>query len=308
MILKGNELREKFNEQMQKIEILSRNFAGFLSDQGIDESDAEELLTYFASDNSLPEFQAAYKDMLGEHIGIDYFKAVKKISNISDIIELYSEFAIIACQKKMPVGEFVKILDGKEIYEIEEDLEHYEPVTEGEKAEDSAAMNDTEQEVEIQPDEYAEEEPELEGEEPQFEEEKVDEKNHDPHVEIIDHYKPHVEKNFFTQTIEDPVQSFFWIVPDPQATPPYQQCCCRSVTLHFQSHDLPFLISLQSQMHWIYPEFRSINDKSDLRFPHQIHNMHFQYPVWSWQMSSAHYNASLPCTGCPGYADHSIWI
>ena len=28
-------------------------------------------------------------------------------------------------------------------------------------------------------------------------------KNHDPHVEIIDHYKPHVEKNFFTQTIED---------------------------------------------------------------------------------------------------------
>ena len=177
MILKGNELREKFNEQMQKIEILSRKFAEFLSDQGIDESDAEELMTYFASDNSLPEFQAAYKDMLGEHIGIDYFKAVKNISNIFDIIELYSIFAGIAWQKKMPVGEFVKILDGKEIYEIEEDLEHYEPVPEEEKAEDSAVTNDTEQEVESQPEKYAEEEMELEEEEPKFEqEEKVDEK------------------------------------------------------------------------------------------------------------------------------------
>ena len=187
MILKGNELKEKFNEQMQKIEVLSRDFAEFLNDKGIDESCAEEFLNYFASDSRLSEFETAYKDMLGEHIGIDYFKAVKSISNISDVIELYCIFASIAWQKKMPVAEFVKILDGNESFEIQEELEQYKP----EPVEEELQY----EQEEVQPEQTADEQT--------ADEETVDEKKQEPHMGIIDSYKPQVEKNFFTQMIED---------------------------------------------------------------------------------------------------------
>ena len=189
MILKGNELKQKFNEQMQKIEVLSRDFAEFLSDKGIDESGAEEFLNYFASDSRLSEFETAYKDMLGEHIGIDYFKAVKSILNISDVIELYCIFASIAWQKKMPVAEFVKILDGKEAFEIQEELEQYEP-------------EPVEEEPQYEQEEVQPEQTETADEET-VDEKTVDEKKQEPHIEIIDSYKPQVEKNFFTQMIED---------------------------------------------------------------------------------------------------------
>lgn len=184
MILKGNELREKFNEQMQKIEMISRDFAEFLNDKGIEESCAEEFLTYFASDNSLPELETAYKDMLGEHIGIEYFKAAKSISNISDIIEIYEVFAVIAWQKKIPVAEFIKILDGKEAFEIQEELEQYI----------------YEQEEENLQSEQKEVQPEIKE---KVYEEKVDEKKQEPHIEVVEPYKSQVEKNFFTQMIED---------------------------------------------------------------------------------------------------------
>lgn len=198
MILKGNNLRERFSEQLQQIEMLSRNFAVFLSEEGLEESSAEEFMNLFASDSNLNEHENSYKDMLSVNIGIEYFKAVNDISNYQSLADVYAEYAMIAWEKKIPVNEFVKILDEKELYEIEDDLDQYESAKEPE-----------EEQTKAHPDEKQEETDAVDAAKQVSEHEdnvaKLEKKNKEkkPDVEVIQDYKPRMEKNFFTQTIED---------------------------------------------------------------------------------------------------------
>lgn len=197
MKLKGSDLRERFSDQLQQIEVFSRNFAVFLSEEGLEEAHAEKFMNFFASDSSLSEHESTYKDMLSANIGIEYFKVINSLTDYKSISAVYAEYAAIAWKEKIPVDEFEHILNGKELYEIEEALDQYESknnltgATSDASSFEEAGENTMNLEIEH----------EINAEIDKIDEAASEEKK--PKVEIIENYKPHIEKNFFTQTIED---------------------------------------------------------------------------------------------------------
>lgn len=180
-MLKGTELLSRFSEQMQKIESHSREFYKYLNENGINASCAESLLDYFA-DEWKAEYEPIYKDLLKENVAADYLFAIRDIKNMDEMADYYSNFALTAYEKKIPVDEFIKILnENKELYDIDEQLNSFELKEEPEESVEVSA---------------AEEESVRENNE------EIKEEKKEFHSEIVVHQEE-PEKNFFTQTIED---------------------------------------------------------------------------------------------------------
>ena len=183
-MLKGTELLSKFGAQMQIIELHSRDFYSYLCDHGLDLSCAESLLKYFSEDSRLQEYDSIYRDLLENNVDAGYFFAIKDIKNIDQLVNSYSNLALTAKEKKMPVEEFKTILnENEELYDIEEKLEAYELKEQPVVAEEQPTPAD----------EIVKE---------SKEELKEPEDKKELQSEIIVHQEE-PEKNFFTQTIED---------------------------------------------------------------------------------------------------------
>lgn len=185
MKLKGNDLKEKFKEQMQRIETLSRPFAVFLFEEGINESDSTELLNLFAQDNNLQGNIEMYKRLIEEGVNFEFFNLFTKYPDITTV-----EYAIAAEKKKMPAFELEKLIKDFPPYEIDEKIQNY--VVETNSNGENYEVSETEENKDTS-DNHDKENSEKQDE---FKDEKKEEKN----IEVIDE-KP--EKNLFTQTIED---------------------------------------------------------------------------------------------------------
>lgn len=180
-MLKGTELLSRFSEQMQKIESHSKEFYKYLNENGLNASCAESLLEYFA-DEWKAEYESIYKDLLKENVAADYLFAIRDIKNMDEMADYYSNFALTAYEKKIPVDEFIKILnENKELYDIDEQLNSFELKEEPEESVEVSA---------------AEEESVRENNE------EIKEEKKEVHSEIVVHQEE-PEKNFFTQIIED---------------------------------------------------------------------------------------------------------
>ena len=121
MILRGNELKERYSGLIEKINMKSRDFTEFLLDKGVEDSSAEELLNLLATDNDFHKFDSTYKELLENGAHVEFFKAVKEINNIDELIDYYTIAALKAQEKNIPVNEFVRILSESEAYDKTDD-------------------------------------------------------------------------------------------------------------------------------------------------------------------------------------------
>ena len=187
MILRGNELKERYSGLIEKINMKSRDFTEFLLDKGVEDSSAEELLNLLATDNDFHKFDS-YKELLENGAHVEFFKAVKEINNIDELIDYYTIAALKAQEKNIPVNEFVRILSESEAYELDDALDNYEVKEDKITDENSASSSD------------------------KTDDEKTEKNETD---EIVSEQKPNAvrveilgssaqpDKNMFTQTIED---------------------------------------------------------------------------------------------------------
>lgn len=188
MILRGNELKERYSGLIEKINMKSRDFTEFLLDKGVEDSSAEELLNLLATDNDFHKFDSTYKELLENGAHVEFFKAVKEINNIDELIDYYTIAALKAQEKNIPVNEFVRILSESEAYELDDALDNYEVKEDKITDENSVSSSD------------------------KIDDEKTEKNETD---EIVSEQKPNAvrveilgssaqpDKNMFTQTIED---------------------------------------------------------------------------------------------------------
>jgi hypothetical protein len=188
MILRGNELKERYSGLIEKINMKSRDFTEFLLDKGVEDSSAEELLNLLATDNDFHKFDSTYKELLENGAHVEFFKAVKEINNIDELIDYYTIAALKAQEKNIPVNEFVRILSESEAYELDDALDNYEVKEDKITDENSVSSSD------------------------KTDDEKTEKNETD---EIVSEQKPNAvrveilgssaqpDKNMFTQTIED---------------------------------------------------------------------------------------------------------
>lgn len=188
MILRENELKERYSGLIEKINMKSRDFTEFLLDKGVEDSSAEELLNLLATDNDFHKFDSTYKELLENGAHVEFFKAVKEINNIDELIDYYTIAALKAQEKNIPVNEFVRILSESEAYELDDALDNYEVKEDKITDENSASSSD------------------------KTDDEKTEKNETD---EIVSEQKPNAvrveilgssaqpDKNMFTQTIED---------------------------------------------------------------------------------------------------------
>lgn len=188
MILRENELKEHYSGLIEKINMKSRDFTEFLLDKGVEDSSAEELLNFLATDNDFHKFDSTYKELLENGAHVEFFKAVKEINNIDEIIDYYTIAALKAQEKNIPVNEFVRILSESEAYELDDALDNYEvkedKITDENPASSSDKIDDEKTEKN-ENDEIVSEQ-----------------KSNAVRVEILGS-SAQQDKNMFTQTIED---------------------------------------------------------------------------------------------------------
>lgn len=188
MILRENELKEHYSGLIEKINMKSRDFTEFLLDKGVEDSSAEELLNFLATDNDFHKFDSTYKELLENGAHVEFFKAVKEINNIDEIIDYYTIAALKAQEKNIPVNEFVRILSESEAYELDDALDNYEvkeyKITDENPA-SSSDKTDDEKTEKNETDEIVSEQ-----------------KSNAVRVEILGS-SAQPDKNMFTQTIED---------------------------------------------------------------------------------------------------------
>lgn len=193
MVLKRYELKKRYSELIEKISINSRDFADFLLDNGVDESCAEELLKFFASDSDINKFSTTYKELLENGMGVEFFKAMKEIGNIDDLMDFYPQCVLNAQKKNIPVNDFIRILSENELYELDDALNNYVP-------EDEEKTESTEEKSDI-PSNICEKENAPATEDKN----KTESSGTNPNaikIEVLDK-NSRFEKNMFTQTIED---------------------------------------------------------------------------------------------------------
>lgn len=191
MVLKRFELKERYRNLIEKISINSRDFADFLLDKGVDESYAEELLNFFAADSNISKFSTTYKELLENGMGVEFFKAMKEIGNIDDLMDYYPQCVLKAQEKNIPVNDFIRILSENELYELDDALDNYVPEEKIESTEEKSDIPSNVYEKENAPATEDENKTESSGTNPNA-----------IRIEVIDkNSRP--EKNMFTQTIED---------------------------------------------------------------------------------------------------------
>ena len=112
MNLDGKEVFEKYEELMNEIGSKSSTMFDFLKETGLDENNAERLLNYLVTDENLEKHSQYYMQLIKEDVDMDYIEAVDKIAKTDDVeIEDYLEFISIASEKKMPIEQFIQIVN-----------------------------------------------------------------------------------------------------------------------------------------------------------------------------------------------------
>lgn len=178
MNLDGKKVFEKYEELMNEIGSKSSTMFDFLKKTGLDENNAERLLNYLVTDENLEKHSQYYMQLIKEGVDMDYIEAVNKIAKTDDVeIEDYLEFISIASEKKMPIEQFIQIVNENSYSDILDELKktEVENIKEAESEEQQEDASDKE-------------------------ESKSSDEN--VHTEVITHVDEE-EKNFFTQTIED---------------------------------------------------------------------------------------------------------
>ena len=178
MNLDGKKVFEKYEELMNEIGSKSSTMFDFLKETGLDENNAERLLNYLVTDENLEKHSQYYMQLIKEGVDMDYIEAVNKIAKTDDVeIEDYLEFISIASEKKMPIEQFIQIVNENSYSDILDELKktEVENIKEAESEEQQEDASDKE-------------------------ESKSSDEN--VHTEVITHVDEE-EKNFFTQTIED---------------------------------------------------------------------------------------------------------
>lgn len=178
MNLDGKKVFEKYEELMNEIGSKSSTMFDFLKETGLDENNAERLLNYLVTDENLEKHSQYYMQLIKEDVDMDYIEAVDKIAKTDDVeIEDYLEFISIASEKKMPIEQFIQIVNENSYSDILDELKktEVENIKEAESEEQQEDASDKE-------------------------ESKSSDEN--VHTEVITHVDEE-EKNFFTQTIED---------------------------------------------------------------------------------------------------------
>ena len=163
---------------MNEIGSKSSTMFDFLKETGLDENNAERLLNYLVTDENLEKHSQYYMQLIKEDVDMDYIEAVDKIAKTDDVeIEDYLEFISIASEKKMPIEQFIQIVNENSYSDILDELKktEVENIKEAESEEQQEDASDKE-------------------------ESKSSDEN--VHTEVITHVDEE-EKNFFTQTIED---------------------------------------------------------------------------------------------------------
>lgn len=188
MILRENELKEHYSGLIEKINMKSRDFTEFLLDKGVEDSSAEELLNFWATDNDFHKFDSTYKELLENGAHVEFFKAVKEINNIDEIIDYYTIAALKAQEKNIPVNEFVRILSESEAYELDDALDNYEVKEDKITDENPASSSDKTDDEKTEKNET--------------DEIVSEQKSNAVRVEILGS-SAQPDKNMFTQTIED---------------------------------------------------------------------------------------------------------
>lgn len=188
MILRENELKEHYSGLIEKINMKSRDFTEFLLDKGVEDSSAEELLNFLATDNDFHKFDSTYKELLENGAHVEFFKAVKEINNIDEIIDYYTTAALKAQEKNIPVNEFVRILSESEAYELDDALDNYEVKEDKITDENPASSSDKTDDEKTEKNET--------------DEIVSEQKSNAVRVEILGS-SAQPDKNMFTQTIED---------------------------------------------------------------------------------------------------------
>lgn len=188
MILRGNELKEHYSGLIEKINMKSKDFTEFLLDKGVEDSSAEELLNLLATDNDFHKFDSTYKELLENGAHVEFFKAVKEINNIDEIIDYYTIAALKAQEKNIPVNEFVRILSESEAYELDDALDNYEVKEDKITDENPASSSDKTDDEKTEKNET--------------DEIVSEQKSNAVRVEILGS-SAQPDKNMFTQTIED---------------------------------------------------------------------------------------------------------
>ena len=178
MNLDGKKVFEKYEKLMNEIGSKSSTMFDFLKETGLDENNAERLLNYLVTDENLEKHSQYYMQLIKEDVDMDYIEAVDKIAKTDDVeIEDYLEFISIASEKKMPIEQFIQIVNENSYSDILDELKktEVENIKEAESEEQQEDASDKE-------------------------ESKSSDEN--VHTEVITHVDEE-EKNFFTQTIED---------------------------------------------------------------------------------------------------------
>ena len=188
MILREKELKEHYSGLIEKINMKSRDFTEFLLDKGVEDSSAEELLNFLATDNDFHKFDSTYKELLENGAHVEFFKAVKEINNIDEIIDYYTIAALKAQEKNIPVNEFVRILSESEAYELDDALDNYEVKEDKITDENPASSSDKTDDEKTEKNET--------------DEIVSEQKSNAVRVEILGS-SAQPDKNMFTQTIED---------------------------------------------------------------------------------------------------------
>lgn len=188
MILRENELKEHYSGLIEKINMKSRDFTEFLLDKGVEDSSAEELLNFLATDNDFHKFDSTYKELLENGAHVEFFKAVKEINNIDEIIDYYTIAALKAQEKNIPVNEFVRILSESEAYELDDALDNYEVKEDKITDENPASSSDKTDDEKTEKNET---------------DEIVSEQKSNAVRDEILGSSAQPDKNMFTQTIED---------------------------------------------------------------------------------------------------------
>lgn len=188
MILRENELKEHYSGLIEKINMKSRDFTEFLLDKGVEDSSAEELLNFLATDNDFHKFDSTYKELLENGAHVEFFKAVKEINNIDELIDYYTIAALKAQEKNIPVNEFVRILSESEAYELDDALDNYEVKEDKITDENPASSSDKTDDEKTEKNET--------------DEIVSEQKSNAVRVEILGS-SAQPDKNMFTQTIED---------------------------------------------------------------------------------------------------------
>lgn len=188
MILRENKLKEHYSGLIEKINMKSRDFTEFLLDKGVEDSSAEELLNFLATDNDFHKFDSTYKELLENGAHVEFFKAVKEINNIDEIIDYYTIAALKAQEKNIPVNEFVRILSESEAYELDDALDNYEVKEDKITDENPASSSDKTDDEKTEKNET--------------DEIVSEQKSNAVRVEILGS-SAQPDKNMFTQTIED---------------------------------------------------------------------------------------------------------